>query len=266
MPFNPAEPNAQLYGIMPQYYAASLAAKTGDRTADAINALNLGDHARGASGLRGYEDLIRQANEMGYRAEMGSQQKDRDVAYLNNVAALIKAGAARGIRPGEATQLQFDPTVVAEADAAALQAQQAENVSKVGSGVQGMAAGDLRPNLDYLAGILTPPQATAPTPAPTVAPTVDSQAKMINAEANREEAKYAGVRAKNSGGGGRDYTEYEEVWDPINKKMVTTAKRRVYGGGGGNAAPAPAVTPAQPRTKMGPNGQVQVLQADGTYK
>jgi hypothetical protein len=241
MPFNPTAPNAALYGVFPQAYAQSLASPTGDPTADAINRLNLGQHARGSGGVGSYEDLIRQANMMGYSAEMGDQQTRRDVAYLGAVPNMVKVAAGGAVGPGADTGLQIDPTALRQADAAQAQAQQAENIQRIGTAIDAAAGGDFKFNDQYLAAALTNPWSNVIAPAPSKHVTTENQADMKRAENDAVKAQAAMVNARkpSSSGEGNTQTETNQVWDPAKKAWVTIG-RTVKQKGGGGQAPAEA--------------------------
>lgn len=261
MPFNPAEPSANLYGLFPSAYAQSLATTTGDPTADAINRLNLGQHARGDGGLRGYEDLIRNANEMGYRAEMGAQQKDRDVAWLNNFKAMIEAGAISGVHPGEATGLGIDPQRLASGDAAAIAAQRAARFKTLGEGANQFAQADQQVPGEYIQGVMADDYSRVIPPAPKSFVTTENKAKATQAEADMVSAKAAQQRAANGEGSSKDYVETEDVFNPFTRTWERAVKRRIYGRGGGGAAPAggaamppPTTTKREPKFIQTPQG------------
>lgn len=244
MPFNPAEPNAQLYGIIPQMYAQSLATSTGDPTADAINRLNLGGHARmGAGNMRGYEDLIAQANQMGYQAEMGDQQTRRDTAYYGAIPQMVQAGVGGAVLPGQNTGLQIDQRRLAQGDAAAMQAQQAKILENVAQATDAAAGADLQFDPKMLAGVLTSPWSNVIAPAPTPFVTTENKADMIRANNDTIKANASMVSARKPPGGGSDgktKTEENQVWDPVKKKWIVISRTVKTDGNGGNQAPAEA--------------------------
>lgn len=260
MPFNPAEPNASIYGIIPQAYAQSLAQTTGDPTADAVNRLTLGMMARRGGGQEGYLSSIDKANQLGaetarYEADTKGAT-DRDVAMLGNMANFAKGGYLRGVRAGPNTQIQMDPNVIAQADANAIQAQQAENFSKLGTGANQLSEAGVTPPVEYIRGVMTPPQ------APQLAPPVTKgyinpgdKASQDKAAADLISAQAARTRAANGEGrpNSEETVEENQVYDPKTGKYTTigrTVKHKTKGHGDGS--PAPATEKAVPRTIVDP--------------
>lgn len=184
MPFVPQVPNANVYGVIPQAYAQSLANTTGDPTADAVNRLNLGMLARMQGGNGSYLDAIRQANELGAATALQEERikgaNSRDVAYLQNIGAAVGKSIGRGIQLGPDSQLGIDPTVIALGDASALQGSQAENLQKLGAGAKSLADAGVAPPTDYIRGVMTPP------PAQELAPPVTTGYISANDQAKNE--------------------------------------------------------------------------------
>lgn len=269
MAFNPAEPSASIYGIFPQLYGQSLAQSTGDPTADAINRLTLGRLARGSASTAGYEDLIRQANQMGASVEMAGQQKDRDVAWLNNIDKIIKVAGGRGVMPGQSTGLQIDPRVVAQADAAQAQAQQAENLQRVGTGMDAAAGADFAFDPSMIAGMLTNPWSSVIAPAPTKHVTTENQADMIRANNDTIKANASMISAKKPSGGDGDNktsTEENQVWDPKTKTWKTISRTVKSKGGSRDSSARKSDTVADDdSTKTEVRQRKYIQDANGNY-
>lgn len=226
MPFNPAEPAAALYGVIPQAYAQRLATVTGDPTVDAINALNLGSQARNDPGRGEYLSFLRDTNTQGFdasatEARIGAQ-KDIDVALLNNMDDMNKGGFLRGVNTGPESFIYRDPTVIAEADAAAIQAQQAENLNKAGTGAQAFANAGYRIPAKVLPGILTPPQAEEQLPnfeTDYIKP-VD-KANLVIEEHKAESARIAANKPPSSSSGDVRYTDEYDADGNFVKRSVS---------------------------------------------
>jgi hypothetical protein len=245
MPFNPVNPNAAIYGVIPQAYAQSLAQSTGDPTADAINRLNLGMHARGASGLGGYEGLIRRANDQALEAAKMEGQVDLDKAMLAQIAPLADRGISRAVDTGTGSYIRRDNTALAEADAFLNQERQAGIYKTTMDGAKAGAEAGITPQAGYIQGMQTTPWHETPVDQVNLGyiPELDKQKLAID----KQEADAAMISARKPNASDKsDEPKYKvnQIWDPKQSKWVTIGREvtgRGDGGGGGTPAPVSRV-------------------------
>lgn len=241
MPINLAEPSAALYGVIPQAYAQSLMTPTGDPTVDALNRSQLARMYKHSS-TGGYEQLIRENNAAAMQAHELEQQTEADKAWIAQEPNLIKVGAGGTIMPQNSNYL-IDQHGIREADAGQLQAQEAENVSKVGTGVNQLSQAGIAPPTDYIRGIFTPPQAKEliqPITPGYVNP--GDKAALASAEADMVSANAAKYRAVHNGEGkaSGDKTERFYIATPNGDQLLST---KVTSKGVRGGTPAPATNP-----------------------
>lgn len=227
MPFNPIRPDANLYGVIPQLYAASLGRSTGDPGADAINAINLGNKARSDPGTGEYGALISEANKYGYDAALAEEQGKLDAAYLAQAPALLKQGAAGAFTTGPYSGIIRDNKAVAMADLAGRRGLQAEAYQKAMAGAKDSAEAGITPNTDVLSGIITPPESDIPAPFATGYISPNIQANITKAQADMISANAAKQRAANGEGkppSQEDTTQEVQVWNPKTQRYETISR------------------------------------------
>jgi hypothetical protein len=200
MPINIAEPAHQLYGIIPQAYAQRLATPTGDPTADAINALNLGSQAR-RSNMGGYEMLVARAQDAALQAHDLEQQTARGTAYMNQLPNLIDRGAGGAVSAANTGYL-VDPRAIRGADVAQRKSIDAATFKTAGEGAEKLAGAGVPLPTEYLSGLITPAEMNKPTPvSQTTTPMTPGQVdSRMSAEADKTQAGAAVTRAANGEG------------------------------------------------------------------
>lgn len=218
---NLAKPSHELYGIFPQAYAQSLLASTGDPTADAINRLTLGMHARTGAGSAEYLAALREANQLEVGANLRLADSERagklDEAFVNNAAGIGQRGYLRAIRPGPNSNIQLDPNAIAEGDAVITKGVQAQTLENAGTGVKALADAGQSVNSNYLSGLFadpreeTPPQIAAGgyiTPADKEKLLIEN--KKADAETIKAGAAVIAANKKGSSGNSTDDTDTED--------------------------------------------------------
>lgn len=277
MPFNPAEPSAALFGVIPQAYSQMLATRTGDPTVDAINALNLGMQARGDGGSRGYLDAIRESNQLGAesaRHEIETKaQGDLDVAFANNYHNYIKAGASGSIGPGAGSRVQLDRVAGREADVNALRTQEADNYSTMMTGAKAGAEAGVAPMTNYIRGILTPPSAEELIEAPQggyISPKDQEQLKIDKLKAEADMVSARKPNASNGNDGAKSVTHYIIGRDgqptPISVEVTDKNSPKVPTGPAAAPVSAPVTRKFIQTTVQGPNGPYTKLVRNPAYK
>jgi len=201
MPFNPSAPNAAAYGVFSPTYAAKLAQGSGNPGADVLNNLALMMLSRQERGS--YSDDLRYVNDMAAKAAEAENQADIARAYLPTIAPQAEAGVSSSVtvdnpyvkvnRPG------LEAADVVNLDATASGA--TKNQSEV---IKNLAQADVRPTLEYIAGMIANPLQTTPADVENYT-TYENLTDRMKAEASQTSAKASMVRANkgvgDSGGG-----------------------------------------------------------------
>jgi hypothetical protein len=253
MPYDPATPAHQLYGIIPQAYAQRLASSTGDPTADAINALNLGRQARGAN-MQGYEALIRSAQEMGMQAHGAEQTTKRQADYLRYIPDAAEYGGAGAIGYDPRTgMINPDPRAIRQVDAQQSGYIHSQTVGNVAGAMKDAAdAGQKLPDSIVQGGMTSPySKEYAPPTTNYIRPKDQEQLEIDRMEA---EASMVAAKKPNGGGGGGDVTfttGYQLMPDGSWQPTTMVSK--------GNAPPPPGPAngirppPGSPAAAVGPS-------------
>jgi hypothetical protein len=248
MPINLPTPNADIFGFIPQAYAARLAASTGDPTVDALNAANLGMQARMGRGQQTYADLIRENSAYAAQAHGAEQQTVRQGQYLQHIPQWIDRGAGRAPNPAQ-FGVEVDPTVIAGADVAQRKGIDANTAKTTGEAAEKLTSAGVPLPTDYISGLITPAEQQMPTPvSTTTAPLTPGQTdSRIEANAKEAEARASMVAANRpASGGGDDAIKtvvnalIDRAGNPIPISQQTTTKGA--GNSGGSAATQPAGT------------------------